>query len=84
MKKISAFAATNRKQSINKRLLHYALSSVHGIDTELLDLNDFALPLFSVDLEAEIGQQSFQNQPRIVKHATRGADIQYKLLSRTS
>ncbi|MGO4771990.1 NADPH-dependent FMN reductase [Flavobacterium sp. W22_SRS_FK3] len=54
--KIIAFAGSNSQQSINKHLAAYAASHFENADVEILDLNDFAMPLFSVDLEKEIGQ----------------------------
>ncbi|SHI90803.1 NADPH-dependent FMN reductase [Flavobacterium terrae] len=54
--KIIAFGGSNSKNSINKKLATYASSLFKEASAEVLDLNDFALPLFSVDLEKEIGQ----------------------------
>ncbi len=54
--KIIAFGGSNSKHSINKRLATYASSLFENADVEVLDLNDFAMPLFSVDLEKEVGQ----------------------------
>jgi len=53
--KLLAFAASNSKKSINKQLVKYAASLVDGAEIEVLDLNDYELPLFSVDREAELG-----------------------------
>ena len=52
--KIIAFAGSNSGQSINRKLARYAASLFSGAETEVLDLNDFKMPLFSVDLEKEI------------------------------
>ena len=54
--KIVAFGGSNSTQSINKHLATYAASIFENAEVEVLDLNDFAMPLFSVDLEKEIGQ----------------------------
>jgi chromate reductase len=54
--KIVAFGGSNSKHSINKHLATYATSLFENADVEVLDLNDFAMPLFSVDLEKEVGQ----------------------------
>jgi NAD(P)H-dependent FMN reductase len=54
--KIIAFGASNSKTSINKQLASYAASLVKNAQVEVLDLNDYELPLFSVDLEQEIGE----------------------------
>ena len=54
--KIIAFAASNSKKSINKQLVSYAASLLDDAEVEVLDLNDYELPLFSVDKEQELGQ----------------------------
>ena len=54
--KLLAFAASSSKKSINKRLVTYACSLMEGAEVEILDLNDYELPLFSVDREEELGQ----------------------------
>lgn len=54
--KVIAFAASSSKQSINKQLVTYAAGLVENAEVEILDLNDYELPLFSVDKEAELGQ----------------------------
>lgn len=54
--KIVAFAGSNSRHSINKKLATYASSLFAGADIEILDLNDFELPLFGVDLEKQIGK----------------------------
>jgi len=53
--KILAFAASNSSKSINKQLVSYAASLVEGAEVELLDLNDYEMPLFSEDREQELG-----------------------------
>lgn len=64
--KIVAFGGSNSTQSINKHLATYASSLFENADVEVLDLNDFAMPVFSVDLEKEVGQhkvaQAFLNK----------------------
>lgn len=54
--KVVAFAASSSKQSINKQLVTYAASLVENAEVEVLDLNDYELPLFSVDIEKDLGQ----------------------------
>ena len=54
--KIIAFGASNSRNSINKKLATYVSHLFENAEVEVLDLNDFAIPLFSVDLEKEIGQ----------------------------
>lgn len=55
MKKIIAFAGSNSKDSINKKLATYTSSLVKDVQISILDLNDFPLPLYSIDLENEKG-----------------------------
>lgn len=54
--KLLAFAASSSTQSINKKLVTYAASLLETDALEVLDLNDYELPLFSQDKEAELGQ----------------------------
>ena len=59
--KVLAFAASSSKKSINKQLVSYASRLLldenrHQHEVEILDLNDYELPLFSEDREAELGQ----------------------------
>lgn len=53
--KLLAFAASSSRKSINKQLATYAASLVEGAEVEVLDLNDYELPLFSEDREKELG-----------------------------
>lgn len=54
--KIIAFAGSPSKNSINKKLATYAAHLFENAEVEVLDLNDFQMPIFSVDIEATIGQ----------------------------
>jgi NAD(P)H-dependent FMN reductase len=54
-KKILAFAGSNSKNSINKQLVTYTASLFDNVEIEILDLNDYELPIFSVDKENENG-----------------------------
>lgn len=55
-KRVIAFAASSSRRSINKQLVTYASGFLEQAQVEILDLNDFELPLFSVDREDELGQ----------------------------
>ena len=55
MKSILAFAGSNSKKSINKELVVYASSLVNNVDVNVLDLNNFELPLYGIDYEIEHG-----------------------------
>lgn len=54
--KIIAFAGSNSQHSINKKLATYASGLFRNAEVEILDLNDYEMPLFSVDREKEFGQ----------------------------
>ena len=54
--KIIAFGASPSKNSINKKLAAYAAGLFENAQVEILDLNDFQMPVFSVDIEVEIGK----------------------------
>ncbi|WP_028766353.1 NADPH-dependent FMN reductase [Shewanella fidelis] len=54
--KLLAFAASSSSKSINQQLAAYAASLVDGADVELLDINDYEMPLFSQDREEALGQ----------------------------
>ncbi|MGD8566940.1 MAG: NADPH-dependent FMN reductase [Gammaproteobacteria bacterium] len=54
--KVLAFAASSSTKSINHQLVRYAASLLEEAEIELLDLNDYELPLFSEDKETELGE----------------------------
>ena len=54
--KIIAFAATSSRKSINKQLVTHAANLVENAEVEVLDINDYEIPLFSEDREAELGK----------------------------
>ncbi len=54
--KVLTFGASTSKTSINKALARFTATLVPGAEVEVLDLNDYSLPIFSEDLEKEIGQ----------------------------
>lgn len=55
MKKVIAFAGSNSKNSINKQLAIYSAGLVENVNIEVLDLNDYQLPIYGIDLENEKG-----------------------------
>jgi chromate reductase, NAD(P)H dehydrogenase (quinone) len=54
-KKILAFGASSSKKSINKQLATYTANLFKDAKVELLDLNDFEMPIYSMDKEKEDG-----------------------------
>ena len=55
MKKIIAFAGSNNRESINKKLAIFAANKITGAQIKILDLNDFELPLYGIDYEKKFG-----------------------------
>lgn len=55
MKNIIAFAGSNSKNSINKDLVTYASTLVDNVEVNILDINDFELPLYGIDYEIAHG-----------------------------
>jgi NAD(P)H-dependent FMN reductase len=53
--KIIAFGASASKNSINKQFATYVAGLFDAQATEILDLNNYQLPLFSVDTEKKSG-----------------------------
>ena len=53
MKKIITIAGSNSQKSINKSLLSYTSSLIENVEIIPIDLNDYVLPIFGVDYEAE-------------------------------
>jgi NAD(P)H-dependent FMN reductase len=53
--KIIGFAGSNSRQSINKQLVKYTLAQIEAVKTEWVDITDYPLPVFGVDLEVEQG-----------------------------
>lgn len=58
MKKIITLGGSSSRKSINKQLAEYAGNLLEGVEVINLDLNDFDLPLYSIDLEKEQGFSS--------------------------
>ena len=55
MKKIITLAGSNSKKSINKQLAEYTASLMQDVEVLNLDLNDYQLPLYSIDVENDNG-----------------------------
>lgn len=54
-KKILAFGASNSSTSINKKLATYAAHQISNADVQILDLNDFEMPIYGIDKEKANG-----------------------------
>ena len=55
MKKILGIGASNSKKSINRQFASWAISQVEDMKREVLDLNDYEMPIYSKDRENESG-----------------------------
>lgn len=53
--KVIAFGASTSSTSINKALATYAANLIDGAEVQVLDINNYNVPMFSEDLEKEIG-----------------------------
>ena len=53
--KIVAFAGSNSRFSINKQLVTWTASRFPNDVVTILDLNDFEMPIYSIDRENENG-----------------------------
>ncbi len=53
--KIIAFAASNSRHSINGKLVRYACSLIEDAEIEIVDINDFEMPIYSIDVEEASG-----------------------------
>lgn len=51
MKKIIAFAGSNSQNSINRKLVTFATGLLSDTQVEMLDLNDYEMPIYSIDRE---------------------------------
>ncbi|MEI8656998.1 MULTISPECIES: NADPH-dependent FMN reductase [Vibrio] len=54
--KVIAFGASTSSTSINKALATYTANLIDGAEVQVLDINNYNVPMFSEDLEKEIGQ----------------------------
>lgn len=73
MKQIIAFAGSNSSDSINKQLATYTASLVDDAEATVLDLNNFDLPIYSKDLEAQDGIP--KNATKFLEHLKKGDGI---------
>ena len=55
MKKIIAFGASSSSTSINKQLATYATTLFKNTSSTILDLNDYEMPIYSMDTEKKDG-----------------------------
>jgi len=61
-RKIIAFGASSSKTSINQKLANFAAHQVPNAEVQMLDLNDYEMPIFSVDRENTTGIPALAQQ----------------------
>ena len=74
MSKILAFGASSSKKSINKKFAVYVAGCIPNADVNVLDLNDYEMPIYSIDRENEDGipdlaytfKEQFKNSDAVV------------------
>ncbi|WP_109097545.1 NADPH-dependent FMN reductase [Aquimarina sp. AU58] len=55
MKKIIAFAGSNSSTSINHKLVEFVVSEIKGHDIRIINLVNYAMPMYSEDEEKKAG-----------------------------
>ena len=60
--KILTLAGSNSAKSINKQLAVYATSLIENAEADIIDLNDYEMPIFSMEREVELGQPELAKQ----------------------
>ncbi len=73
MKHVLVFAGSNSLDSINKKLAVYASTLLKDIKVNILDLNDFKLPIYSKQLEEEKGHP--ENAKKFIEHIKKADGI---------
>ncbi len=53
--KVLAFAASSSRSSINKSLVTYTANLIEDAQVDLIDINDYEMPIYSSDRENESG-----------------------------
>ena len=77
MKRVLAFAASNSIHSINKKLVTYASSLLLDVEIEILDLNDYEMPIYSIDREKANGIPDLAHQFKAKISASDGIMISF-------
>ncbi len=70
MKNIITIGASSSKKSINKVLAEYTGSLLEKVQLTKLDLNDYEMPIFSIDIEEEQGfSQGLKDLNEVIESA---------------
>lgn len=71
MKNIITIGGSSSKNSINKQLAEYAGSLVNDVELINIDINDYDLPIYSIDIENENG---FPEDLNLLNQSVENAD----------
>ena len=74
MSKVLAFGASSSKKSINKKFAIYVANCIPNAEINVIDLNDYEMPIYSIDKEEENGipelayrfKEHFKNSDAVV------------------
>jgi len=77
MKNIITIGASSSKKSINKVLAEYAGNLVNNVQLTKVDLNDYEIPMFSIDIEEEQGFSEGLNELNKVIESADGFIISF-------
>jgi chromate reductase len=64
MKTVLAFTGSNSSNSVNRQLIELAAKKFASLETTLIDLRDFVVPIYSMDIEEDTGIPSAAGQLR--------------------
>ncbi len=76
-KKILAFGASSSIHSINKKFATFAANQIANAEITILDLNDFEMPIYSVDKEAAGGIPDLAKQFKAQIQAADGIIVSF-------
>jgi len=76
-KKILAFGASSSKQSINKQFATFTANQIADAEVTILDLNDFEMPIYSIDKENEGGIPDLAKQFKAQIQAADGIVVSF-------
>ena len=77
MKKIVAFGASNSKNSINQQFAKFTASQIPNSEVQIVDLNDFEMPIYSIDRENKAGIPQLAKDFKRILHEADGIIISF-------
>ena len=77
MKKIVAFGASNSKNSINQQFAKFTASQIPNSEVQIVDLNNFEMPIYSIDRENKAGIPQLAKDFKRILHEADGIIISF-------